>query len=60
MAATGVVVVDRGYVEATRGAMTTRIDPLAGKPAPLSSLVDVSKLVTAYYAGVPDPSVPAR
>ena len=39
--------------------MTTNISPLAGKPAPLSSLVDVARLVTAYYTEVPDPSVPA-
>ncbi len=40
--------------------MATRISPLAGQPAPASSLVDVAKLVTAYYAEVPDPSVPAQ
>ena len=33
--------------------MATRISPLAGKPAPSSMLVDVSKLVTAYYAEIP-------
>jgi len=33
---------------------------LAGKPAPASMLVDVPRLVTAYYTGVPDPSVPAQ
>ena len=36
------------------------LSPLAGKPAPLSILVDVAKLVTAYYTGRPDPSVPAE
>src|SRR5271165_6855349 len=36
------------------------ISPLAGKPAPLGILVDVSRLITAYYTGVPDPSVPAQ
>ena len=40
--------------------MTTEISPLAGKPAPVSSLVDVARLVTAYYTGVPDPSVAAE
>ncbi len=40
--------------------MATRISPLAGKPAPSSLLVDVPRLVTAYYAGIPDPSVPAQ
>src|SRR5262249_24589223 len=34
--------------------------PLAGRPAPPSILVDVAKLVTAYYTGRPDPSVPAQ
>jgi phosphoglucomutase len=36
------------------------VSPLAGKPAPPSILVDVGKLVTAYYTGKPDPSVPAE
>ncbi len=40
--------------------MATRIDPLAGKPAPAASLVDVARLVTAYYTGVPDPQVAAQ
>src|SRR5262245_8963294 len=31
---------------------------LAGQPAPPSALVDVDKLVTAYYANRPDPSRP--
>ncbi len=35
-------------------------NPLAGKPAPASKLVDVPRLVTAYYTGVPDPSVAAQ
>ena len=37
-----------------------KINPLAGKPAPLGILVDVPKLVTAYYTGIPDPSVPEQ
>ena len=40
--------------------MTTRISPLAGKPAPPSMLVNVAKLVTAYYSEVPDPTVAAQ
>ena len=40
--------------------MSTRISPLAGKPAPASVLVDVSRLVTAYYTGRPDPAVAAQ
>jgi phosphoglucomutase len=34
--------------------------PLAGKPAELSMLVDVPRLITAYYAETPDPSVPGQ
>src|SRR5512135_81267 len=40
--------------------MATRISPLAGKPAPSSLLVDVPRLLTAYYTAIPDPSVPAQ
>ncbi|MGA2243975.1 MAG: phosphoglucomutase (alpha-D-glucose-1,6-bisphosphate-dependent) [Verrucomicrobiota bacterium] len=36
------------------------ISPLAGKPAPSEILVNVPKLVTSYYTGVPDPKVPAQ
>jgi len=36
-----------------------KISPLAGKPADPSALVNVPKLITAYYAEVPDPSAPA-
>jgi phosphoglucomutase len=34
-----------------------KVSPLAGKPAEASMLVNVPRLVTAYYAEVPDPSV---
>lgn len=37
-----------------------KISPLAGKPAPASMLIDVPKLVTAYYTELPDPSVPGQ
>jgi phosphoglucomutase len=40
--------------------MPTLISPLAGKPAPRSLLVDVPRLVTAYYTGVPDPAEPSQ
>ena len=40
--------------------MSTHISPLAGKPVPASLLVDVGKLVTAYYTGIPDPAEPAQ
>ena len=36
------------------------ISPLAGKPAPQSILVNVPRLVTAYYSLKPDPSIPAQ
>jgi phosphoglucomutase len=36
------------------------VNPLAGKPAPLWLLVDVPRLVTAYYAEAPDPAVPGQ
>jgi phosphoglucomutase len=34
-----------------------KIHPLAGKPAPASMLVNIPRLVTAYYAERPDPAV---
>ena len=34
------------------------ISPLAGLPAPADLLIDVSKLITAYYQELPDPTVP--
>ena len=36
------------------------ISPLAGKPAEPSLLVNVPRLLTCYYTGEPDPSVPAQ
>jgi phosphoglucomutase len=40
--------------------MATQISPLAGKPVPASRLVDVGKLVTAYYTDVPDATIPTQ
>src|SRR5512142_518937 len=37
-----------------------QVSPLAGKPVDPASLVNVPKLVTAYYTEIPDPSVPAQ
>ena len=34
-----------------------QVSPLAGKPADPSTLINVPKLVTAYYTGRPDPSI---
>ncbi len=36
------------------------VNPLAGKPADPASLVNVPKLITAYYTETPDPSVPGQ
>jgi phosphoglucomutase len=36
------------------------INPFAGKPATPSILVNVPKLVSAYYSNVPDPAVPEQ
>src|SRR5512135_3616236 len=40
--------------------MAMKVSPLAGKPAELWMLVNVPKLITAYYTDVPDPSVPEQ
>ena len=40
--------------------MAAETSPLAGKTAPPSMLVNVPRLVTAYFAGRPDPKVPAQ
>jgi phosphoglucomutase len=37
-----------------------KVSPLAGRPAEASSLVDVPRLVTAYYTDAPDPTVPGQ
>lgn len=34
--------------------------PLAGKPAPAESLVDIPRLITQYYTSTPDPAVAAQ
>ncbi|WP_204367432.1 MULTISPECIES: phosphoglucomutase (alpha-D-glucose-1,6-bisphosphate-dependent) [unclassified Mesorhizobium] len=40
--------------------MTMKISALAGKPAPPDMLVNVAKLVTAYYSQAPDPANPLQ
>jgi len=37
-----------------------KVSPLAGKPATPAMLVNVPRLVTAYYVQQPDPSIPAQ
>jgi phosphoglucomutase len=41
-------------------ATPTKPSPLAGKPPTAEMLVNVPRLVTAYYTHVPDPSVPGQ
>jgi phosphoglucomutase len=40
--------------------LSPRVNPLAGKPAPAASLVNIPRLITAYYSERPDPSIPAQ
>ena len=40
--------------------MAADINPLAGKPAVPSMLANIPRLVTAYFAGQPDPKVPSQ
>jgi phosphoglucomutase len=40
--------------------LSSRISPLAGKPAPAASLVNIPRLITAYYSERPDPAVPSQ
>jgi phosphoglucomutase len=37
-----------------------KISPLAGKPAPTSILVNVPKLIDAYFSHIPDSTVPSQ
>src|SRR5438445_93093 len=40
--------------------MAVEVSPLAGNPAPASMLVNVPRLVTAYFSGKPDPAVASQ
>ncbi|MEO8402745.1 MAG: phosphoglucomutase (alpha-D-glucose-1,6-bisphosphate-dependent) [Gammaproteobacteria bacterium] len=40
-----------------RESIPVKISPLAGKPAPINMLVNIPKLITAYYTEIPDPSI---
>jgi phosphoglucomutase len=40
--------------------MAENVSPLAGKPVPASLLVNVPRLVTAYFAFTPDPTITAQ
>ena len=37
-----------------------KTNPLAGKPAQPTMLVNVPRLITAYFSNTPDPSVPTQ
>jgi len=47
-------------VTASAANTSGRISALAGQPASAAALVDVPRLITAYYCAQPDPSVPAQ
>jgi phosphoglucomutase len=38
----------------------TKISPLAGQPAPPDVLIDVGRLVAAYFSEAPDPAIPLQ
>jgi phosphoglucomutase len=40
--------------------VTAGVNPLAGHPAPVDALVNVPRLITAYFSERPDPGVPAQ
>ena len=40
--------------------MSSSLNALAGQPAPAAALVDIPKLITAYYSERPDPEIPAQ
>jgi phosphoglucomutase len=40
--------------------LSSRLNPLAGQPAPAAVLVDIPKLITAYYSERPDPQLAAQ
>ena len=40
--------------------MNPKINPLAGRAAPAASLVDIPRLITAYYSERPDPNIAAQ
>jgi phosphoglucomutase len=40
--------------------MSPRLDPLAGQPAPSDRLVNIPRLLTAYYSERPDPAVSSQ
>ena len=53
-AGTSAVLISSPLTPSRRGVSPMAIHPLAGQPAPASSLIDVGKLVRAYLANGPD------
>jgi phosphoglucomutase len=51
---------DRSRRDRQGDQVASKVNPLAGKTVDPSMLVNVPRLVTAYFAGKPDPSVPAQ
>jgi phosphoglucomutase len=49
-----------GDFNQAKGETRMKVSPCAGKPAEASMLVNVPRLVTAYYTETPDPSVPEQ
>jgi phosphoglucomutase len=48
------------FLEAKELEMSDHISALAGKPAPRSLLVNIPRLVTAYFALTPDPAIASQ
>jgi phosphoglucomutase len=57
---TGQDIACRLFWDESNNKMTAKVNVLAGKPAPASMLVNVPKLVTAYFSGVPDHAIPSQ
>src|SRR5665811_1328591 len=54
------VIAGKSFSVESNDKMTAKTNPLAGKPAPPSLLVNVPRLVAAYYCNMPDPSIPSQ
>jgi phosphoglucomutase len=39
---------------------SVKLSPLAGKSAPISLLIDIPKLIAAYYTEIPDPTITSQ
>ena len=54
------VIAGKSFSVESNDKRTAKTNPLAGKPAPPSLLVNVPRLVAAYYCNMPDPSIPSQ